>query len=134
MKLEGRISIFVDEDGARIEITDHSSMTRFVKATLTSGQFMACLGRQGHVNCDLSVVGLDKVGKTVENSKLEFKIPAELYEIRYKEPDYFTEVAQLVAQNQLTDGWIADSYFGSQGSFFQKDGEQWARVTIRRWV
>jgi len=134
MKLKGRISIFVDEEGARIEITDHNSMTRFVKATLTSGQFMACLGRQGYVECDLSVVGLDKVGKTVENSKFEFKIPAELYDRRYKERDYFDKTAQELAQSQLTDGWIADSYFGSQGSFFQKDEEQWARVTIRRWV
>ena len=31
-------------------------------------------------------------------------------------------------------GWTSDDYFGFQHSFFMKDGEEWARVTVRRWV
>ena len=41
---------------------------------------------------------------------------------------------QKIAQSHLSDGWIADAYFGSQNSFFKKDGKQYARATIRRWL
>ena len=132
--MKGNITILVDGQGARIEVEDESSGIRFLKINLSAEQFMACLGRLSMVKCDLELHGLNQIGKTLEVGKHEFKIPAELYNRRYEEPDYFDKAAQELAQSQLTDGWIADSYFGSQGSFFQKDGEQWARVTIRRWV
>ena len=132
--MKGNITILVDGNGARIEVEDESSGIRFLKINLSAEQFMACLGRLSMVKCDLELHGLNQIGKTLEVGKHEFKIPAELYNRRYEEPDYFDKAAQELAQSQLTDGWIADSYFGSQGSFFQKDEEQWARVTIRRWV
>jgi len=132
--MKGNITILVDGAGAKIEVEDDSSGIRFLKIDLSAEQFMACLGRLSMVECDINVYGLDRVGKTLEMGKHEFKIPAELYNRRCKEYDYFNKTAQELAQSQLTDGWIADSYFGSQGSFFQKDREQWARVTIRRWV
>jgi len=132
--MKGNITILVDGKGARIEVEDESSGIRFLKINLSAEQFMTCFGRLANVECDIDVRGLDLIGKTRETGKHEFKIPAELYNRRYKERDYFDKTAQELAQSQLTDGWIADSYFGSHGSFFQKDGEQWARVTIRRWV
>ncbi len=132
--MKGNITILVDGKGARIEVEDESSGIRFLKINLSAEQFMACLGRLANVECDMDVRGLDLIGKMRETGKFEFKIPAELYNLRYEERDYFDKTAQELAQSQLADGWIADSYFGSQGSFFKKDGEQWARVTIRRWV
>ncbi len=132
--MKGNITILVDGKGARIEVEDESSGIRFLKINLSAEQFMACLGRLANVECDINLKGIELIGKNRETSKHEFKIPAELYNRRYKERDYFDKAAQELAQSQLTDGWIADSYFGSQGSFFQKDGERWARVTIRRWV
>jgi hypothetical protein len=132
--MKGNITILVDGKGARIEVEDESSGIQFLKINLSAEQFMACLGRLANVECEINTYGFDLVGKNQETANHEFKIPAELYDRRYKEPDYFSKAAQELAQSQLTDGWIADSYFGSQGSFFKKDGEQWARVTIRRWV
>lgn len=132
--MKGNITILVDGNGARIEVEDESSGIRFLKINLSAEQFMACLGRLANVECDLELQGLEQVGKALEVGEYEFKIPAELYSHRYTNRNFFDDAAQELAQSQLTDGWIADSYFGSQGSFFQKDGEQWARVTIRRWV
>jgi len=132
--MKGNITILVDGAGAKIEVEDDSSGIRFLKIDLSAEQFMACLGRLSMVECDINVYGLDRVGKTLEISKHEFKVPDELYELRVDSPDEFTQEIQELAQDGLMDGWIADSYFGSKGSFFQKDGEQWARVTIRRWV
>ena len=132
--MKGNITILVDGNGARIEVEDESSGVRFLKINLSAEQFMACLGRLSMVECDIDVRWLDLIGKMRETGKHEFKIPAELYGLRYERGTFFTDALQELAQSQLTDGWIADSYFGSQGSFFQKDGEQWARVTTRRWV
>lgn len=132
--MKGNITILVGSEGARIEIEDESSGIRFLKINLSAEKFMACLGRLSNVKCDLDVRNLDLIGKKLEVDKHEFKIPDELYNRRYSERDYFDNAARELAQSQLSDGWIADSYFGSQSSFFQKDGEQWARVTIRRWV
>jgi hypothetical protein len=39
--------------------------------------------------------------------------------------------AEYVAKNR--PGWIARTYFGSQNSFFTKNGKQYARCTIERW-
>lgn len=132
--MKGNITILVDGRGVTIEVKDESSGIRFLKINLSAEQFMAGLGRLANVECDMDVCGLDLIGKTRETGKHEFKIPAELYNRRYKEQGYFNKTVQELAQSQLNDGWIADSYFGSQSSFFKKDGEQWARVTIRRWV
>ena len=132
--MKGNITILVDGEGVRIEVEDEASGIRFLKINLSAEQFMACLGRLANVECEINTYGFDLVGKTRETSKHEFKIPDELYNLRYKDRNYFDKTAQELAQSQLTDGWIADSYFGSQDSFFQKDGERWARVTIRRWV
>lgn len=132
--MKGNITILVGGNGARIKVEDESSGIRFLKINLSAEQFMACLGRLSNVKCDLDVRNLDKIGKTLEVGKHEFKVPVELYNRRYKERDHFDRATQELAQNQLTDDWIADSHFGSKDSFFSKDGEQWARVTIRRWV
>lgn len=128
MKIEGRVSILCDKNGAIIEIEDHNANVGFLKIQLTAEQFTSCLGRLAMVPCEIDVKGIDKVGKKHENKSFEFAISDAEYSNRN------TSVLQTAAQNQLTDGWVADNYFGSQNSFFKK-GDQWfARVTIRRWI
>jgi len=132
--MKGNITILVDGNGARIEVEDESSGIRFLKINLSAEQFMACLGRLYMVKCDLELRGLDQIGKTLEVGNHEFKVPAEIYELKWDDRQRFNQEMEELAQDGLMDGWIPDNYFESQGSFFKKDGEQWARVTIRRWV
>lgn len=134
MKIQGRISILVSQKGATIEVKDDNANINFLEIELSPEQFMACLSRLSDVKCKLEVKGLDKVGKTHENSTFEFKIPDWYLKLPYKDRSENHSRLSLVAQNQLADGWIAENYFGSQNSFFKKDGEEWARVTIRRWI
>ena len=129
MKLNGKISILVNSNGATIEVKDSLSGIQFLGIQLSAEQFMSCLGRLAMVECEFDLVGVEKVGKKLENKKFEFCING----IKYEKQDKESALWQI-AQEQLTDGWIADRYFGSQDSFFQKNGEQWARVTISRWV
>jgi len=128
MKLQGSISILINREYTTIEIEDENANTRFVKVTLTAEQLSAALSRQMSVECELEVKGLNRVGKKHENKAFEFEIPKEL-----RSSDNKKELNNL-AQSQLTDGWIADTYFGSQNSFFTKDDKQYARVIIRRWI
>jgi len=132
--MKGNITILVDGSGARIEVGDESSGIRFLKINLSAEQFMACLGRLSMVKCDLELSGIDQVGKTLEVGSHEFKVPAEIYDLKWDDRQRFNQELEELAEEGLMYGWISDNYFGSQDSFFKKDGEQWARVTIRRWV
>ena len=126
--LKGKISILIDRDGTTIEIEDDVANTTFVKVRLTPEQLSAALSRLANVDCELEVAGLDRVGKRHEHCTFEFEIPKELASSS-KEKEL-----QELAQSLLTDGWISGGYFSSQNSFFNKDGVQYARCTIRRYV
>lgn len=128
MKLEGRISVLINQDGTTIEVEDENANARFLKITLTPEQLSAALSRQMAVECEIEVRGLEKIGKKHENKRFEFEIPSDLASSRNESE------LQKLAQSLLTDGWIAERYFSSQDSFFKKDGVQYARCTIRRWV
>jgi hypothetical protein len=128
MKLEGRISVLINRDGTTIEVEDKNANARFLKITLTPEQLSAALSRQMAVECEIEVKGLEKIGKKHENKRFEFEIPSDLASSRNENE------LQKLAQSLLTDGWIAERYFSGQDSFFKKDGVQYARCTIRRWV
>lgn len=128
MKLQGKITFLINPDGATIEIEDDKANTTFLTVNLTPSQLMACLSRQGYVDCELDIKGLDRVGKTHEAKEFTIEIPEKLNNSSHQDD------LQKIIQSQLTDGWIADGYFGSQNSFFRKDGKQYARCIIRRYV
>lgn len=128
MKLQGKISFLINKGYSIIEIEDDEANTTFLIVKLTEEQLVACLSRQGYVDCELEVSGLDRVGKKHENKIFEFEIPKELHGSSNEKE------LQVMAQSKLTDGWIAEGYFSSQNSFFSKDGKQYARCTIRRYI
>lgn len=130
MELEGKISILIGRDFTIIEIEDDQANTTFARITLTPEQLSAALSRQACVGCKLEVNGLNKIGKKHENKNFEFEIPKEL------STSSKSKELRIIAQSKLNggNGWIADSYFGSQDSFFIKENKNYARCTIRRWI
>lgn len=134
MKIKGRITILCSKDGARIEINDENANVQFLQIQLSAEQFMACISRLSMVPCELEIQGMEKVGKQHENKKFEFELPDWYIKLPYRNREENHRQLAQVAQNQLTDGWVADDYFGSQDSFFKKEDKEWARVTIRRWL
>ena len=129
MKLKGKISMYVSGEHTRIEIEDANGHIRFLEIVLTPEQFSRALGREAYVDCELEVRGLEKVGKQHEHKTFEFELPEGMSQ--YSRDD---KELQKIAQSKLSDGWIADSYFSSQNTFFEVDGKEWARCSIRRWV
>ena len=65
----------------------------------------------------------------MENKTFEFKIPND---IGYGENR--KAIAIQTAKHKCPIGWTPDEGFSSQGSFFSKNGQDYAKTTIRRWV
>lgn len=136
--LEGKVTIACGRRGAddlptvRIEITDDLSFVQFLDLKMTAEEFVSAIGGLGHVPCEFTLRGLDKVGKVHEHDTLELELgPAGDYSFDRKKR------AQMLA-NQWCEknegGWYPDLQFNSQTSFFAKNGRQFARTTIRRYV
>jgi hypothetical protein len=129
-KLKGQLTISRPSfgDGRElIEITvkDCGSRTSFLKLSISYADFAECITGMSNVTCSLETRGLHNVGKVRETKPLTFKMPS-----RYGDK----EEARLEVVKHTPDGWTANTYFGSQNSFFHVDGEQWARTSIDRWV
>lgn len=131
MKIEGKITILINQDYTRIELYDNKAGITFVEVTLTPEQLSSALSRLAYTGCDIDVHSLDKLGKKVEYKKIVFEIPKEL--------EYARDSNELkkLAQDFLdisNEGWISDGYFGSQDSFYSKGDKYYARCGARRWI
>ena len=129
MKIEASLSILFNNGIIELTIRDENAKIRFVHLSLTPDQFCnAALGRLMNTQCEADVHNLDRVGLNHENSTHEFEIP--------KDFRYDTKKKNIIdlAKKTCPDGWTADAYFGSQNSYFTKDGKDYARCTIRRWI
>ena len=122
-----KITILIGVEHTTIEVKDGDASITFLRLKLTPDQLSAALGRQGYVECECEVHGLDLIGKKSEHKAFEFIMPP---------ADFFNrvEIARKEAERLCPDGWMSDGYFSSQDSFFTKDGKNMARVIIRRWV
>jgi len=123
----GAITMLFKDDGVTIEIRDTKSTKLFVEATLNAKEACQMLSRLANTPCELKTQHLEKVGKKMEMDTLEFEVKDSIYESRIN-----TAVKQ--AKQACPSGWEPDENFSSQGSFFTKDGKEYARTTIRRWV
>lgn len=128
MKIKGNISILINQEHTTIEVHDADASIKFLSIQLTPEQLSSALSRLSQVPCVIDLHGIDKIGKRMEHKKFAFEIPKEINNSTH------TEKLREIAQSLLTDGWIAEGYFASQDTFFVKDGKQYARCIIRRWV
>lgn len=129
MKINAKVTILFDRDGMSIDVRDGDAAISFLRLRLDPVQACSAMGQLAYTHATLAEVrGLDCVGKKMENQTLAFPLPPEA--------DYPNQkkLAAAAAEAHCPEGWTHDNYFGSQESFFQKDGKPWARVTIRRWV
>ena len=121
-----------------ISLVDELSHTQFVEARMSLTEFAEVITGFAHRPCVGEVRGLDRVGKRHEHKSFEFKVCEgdEIFKSNLK------ELAVKEVEKVCPEGWVPDTSFSSQGSFFHKDfnrkgkgvREQWARTTIRRWV
>ena len=134
-QLRGAISISrpqgYDGDGhISISIEDSEASVEFLRCRVPLADFARALTGLSSVPMTFDVSGLENVGKTQEIKTIEFEIPDSEYKDRAKVAAKIGE--ELCRSEGL--GFICDSYFGSQRSFFSKDGKKFARCFARRWV
>lgn len=132
MKINAQVTIhFESQEGYRglfIEVYDADSHITFLEIGLNEQQAIQALSRLAFTECTKAEVhGLDRIGKTMEWKKLEFPCGDLGWENK-------KEKAIEISKKYIPDGWISANHFSSNGSFFKRDGESWARTTIRRWV
>ncbi len=130
MKIKGSVTLLIGTDNTTLRIEDTEANIHFLEIILSPEQLTALLSRQANVKCDIKVDGIENVGKKHENKSFEFEIPESVFN-SYSNRE---SAAKAIVDELLTDGWVADNYFGSQGSFFKKQDKCFARVTIRRWI
>lgn len=131
MKINGKITILCDREGATIELHDDDARVTFATVQLNPVQLGQALGRLGYTECEsVEVRGLDKVGKKMENKEFIFEVPEDLSCKR----DIRDKILIPILEKVCPKGWIPDTSFSSQGSFFSKGGKYYAKTPIRRWV
>ena len=124
---DGRITFLFSEEGATLEIHDREANALMVKIRLNPEQVCQMFSRLGFTECESTeVFNLDKIGKKHTNKDFEFKLP----ECDWRERKQY---ALETIKDVCPKGWEPDNFFNSRDSFFEKDGKQYARVTIRKW-
>ena len=125
---DAKITMLVGGDSTTIKIEDDKANAVICVVTLTPEQLSLALSRTAMVPCRCEVGDLSKIGKTHECQTFEFPTTGGRNIILL-----IKDCEKHLQENNMSD-WTPDRYFSSQNSFFNKNGEHWARVTIRRWI
>lgn len=129
MKINGSISIFFNTNGLIIKAYDRDAGIEFVEIKLSQEQVCAAFSRFNRTPCEaIELRGFENVGKRIEKKQFEFPISSHLDKWRD------LSVVAEIARDICPVGWTPDCYFEPKDSFFEKDGEPWARCYISRWV
>ena len=129
MKIDAQITMLFNDDGLTIEIRDYNASVTFVDIHMTSEQVCQAFSRLAHTpveSCEIR--GVEYIGKVMENKRFEFQLPPKSTVVNRK------ELACQALSSECPEGWEPSNSFSSQDSFFSKDGKEYARTTIRRWV
>jgi hypothetical protein len=126
-KLQGKLTICKSSNGTvLLRIEDSNSLIQFLEIEIPLADFSEALFGLAYRPCSYSIIGTDVLGKQ-----------------RYQE-DYIFEIntfrnieqAKLTAitLSQQDPIWNYSSYFGSQDSFFSKDGKYYAKTTRYKYI
>lgn len=127
MEINASLTLLFNEDGLRIEIRDSDASSILFQGNLTPECSCQALSRLMNVPIEKAeVFNLERAGKKLEHKMFEFFMGGDFHNERDR-------AVEMIA-SRCPEGWVPDMGFSSQGSFFRKDEERWARTTIRRWV
>lgn len=116
-----------DAKTCEITIRDDLSGVDFISIRISPRELMMALFKHSCQICEFELRSPEVCGLKREMKDLVFEIPKCTYATRDK-------VAYQAAVKAAGEGWEASSYFGSQGSFFTKDGKNYARTHAVRYV
>jgi len=131
MKIEAKITISKPQcsSGERyisIAIEDDASHLRFFQGKMSLEDFADCLTGHSYCTIEGEVGGLSNVGKTKVMERRTLECPLSGYGKGEDE-------TWLIANGQ-EEGWILDSYLGSQNSVSHKDGKKFLNYSVHKYV
>lgn len=112
------------DDYVCLNLECNNSWTQFVEVRIKHEDFCRALMGRGDTHIEFHTRGLDKIGLFRVQETITFELPEDVDRWDDEGVKKLNELAQTAAG----DGWIASTYFGSQNSFFRKDGKEYART------
>ena len=110
-----------------IKLKDCDAVLNILEIKMSYSDFTKAITGLSSVECSFTARKLENVGKKRVMEEIVFEFKDDNYEGR-KERAY--DLAREIAGPE----WEVDSYFGSQKSFFTKNGIEMARTNIKKWV
>ena len=110
-----------DIEKISITVRDVDAKIAFLEIEIDLDEFTRCITGLSMAECEMEVYGLQNVGKKREYMDIVFEMP----DVDYNKK---LETAIRLAREAAPEGWESSVYFGSQDSFFTKDGKQYART------
>lgn len=115
------------EDKVLIRIQDESSRIEFFRGYMSLKDYGSLItGSRGDV--EFTLTNIENVGKIKETKELSFEVP---HDQRFHRHEWAEKNCQVFADK----GWTAESYFGSQNSFYSGgNGKLYAVTRQYRYV
>lgn len=133
MEIEAKFTFLIGNEGTTVEISCDKSGITFFRGRLSADSTLRAFSRQAYVPMEeAKLLGLEGVGKKLVLGEVVFEVPENLQFSR-RNPDRKKELESLALAACPKD-CKPDFYFGSQNSFFIKDGKHYARCTTRKYV
>lgn len=109
-----------------IEVTDKSSNIRFLNLEVPLADFMKALTGQFISEVVGEVIGLSEVGKTRVTEPRQIVCPLKTYKRN--------ELEKWLEENAQEEGWIIDTYLGSQNSTSSHQDGTLLHYRVRKFV
>jgi len=112
-----------------IKVQDVKSRTRFLDVEISYSDFAQLLTGLSEVSCDIIPNNLDRVGKEMVMEEVVVEMSEEA---SYSKPLANQRVLNWIEASE--HDWVIFGGFSSQNTFFKKEGINYARTNLRRWV
>lgn len=131
MKIKASLSISRPQygDGRKlisITIVDENSRIEFIDAEISYENFTQAITGLGHQEMEIEVRGLDRVGKKVVCEDRIIECPLKTHDRNV--------YRAWLDDNAQEEGWLLNSYLGSQNSISYKDGKTILRYRVTKYV
>ena len=126
-KLIGNISICRASDNrVYIKIEDKNSHIQFVDASMSLEDFASAIIGMGMQKLDMEVRGLKNVGKVRVTEKRSIQCPLNTYDKN--------ELKEWLVDNAQEQGWIINTYLGSQNSISRVNNITVLKYSVNKFV
>ena len=142
MKIQTDISISRPSDSTgekyiEVRLKDDASHITFATVKVGLADFMEALTGLAHMECETEVRGLEYVGKVREREQASVFISENEYRKITDGLKYYrhTDVlGQWLIDNHSREGWMVDTYLGSQSSIKNVEGGKMLNFSYFRYV